>query len=316
MRLVNKRYVVGALFGLVAVAAVACGGGSEDDDAPAPGAPIAPTVAPQVPQPTQPAVAPTPTASAGAASVAPAPTAAPAATQLPTSDEGLFTWAIEDVDQGTKPALALAGDGTPYVAYMLEAQDGFVKNAVRAGSSWDIETLARGYFYGPLDLAIGPDDVAHIAYHDHQDSRFDPVKGDAVYAVFKDGKWTVDAVFDEGHDGWDNRITVDAQGRPHMSGVDPEEFGGQGVEYYFQDDSGAWTVETIGSGPLTYKYATSVAVDPQGGPHITYYDQKNNDLAFASRSGSGWDIAAIDTEGDTGLFSSLVIGQDGTYHVS
>lgn len=60
---------------------------------------------------------------------------------------------------------------------MLEAQDGFVKNAVRAGSSWDIDTLATGYFYGPLDLAIGPDDVAHVTYHDHQDSGFDPAKG-------------------------------------------------------------------------------------------------------------------------------------------
>jgi hypothetical protein len=316
MRLVSKRYLVGALVGLVAVAAVACGGDSDDDDAPAPAAGVVPTAVPQVQTPAPAAALPTPAAPTGVASVAPAATASPSAAQLPAPEEGAFGWAIEDVDEGTKPALALTGAGVPNIAYMLEAQDGFVKNAVRAGSSWDIDILATGYFYGPLDIATGPDDVVHVTYHDHQDSGFDPAKGDAVYAVLRDGTWTVDAVFDDGHDGWDNRITVDAQGRPHMSAVDPEEFGGDGVEYYSQDDSGQWTVEAVGSGSLTYKYATSVAVDPEGGPHITYYDQKNNDLAFASRDGSGWDIALIDTEGDTGLFSSLVIGQDGSYHVS
>ena len=137
MRLVGKRYLVGALVGLVAVAAVACGGDSHDDDAPAPAARVAPKATRQV-QP--PAPAPTPTAPTGVASVAPAATASPFAAQPPAPEEGAFAWAIEDVDEGTKPALALTGAGVPNIAYMLEAQDGFVKNAVRAGSSWDIDT--------------------------------------------------------------------------------------------------------------------------------------------------------------------------------
>ena len=123
----HKRYLVSALFGLVAVAAVACGGDSENDDGSATAASGGPT---GVPQAAQPAAAPTATA-------VPDPRAAVPA---PVSDEGLFTWAIVDVDEGTKPALALTGDGIPYVAYMLEAQDGFVKNAVRSGSSWAIRS--------------------------------------------------------------------------------------------------------------------------------------------------------------------------------
>jgi len=75
-------------------------------------------------------------------------------------------------------------------------------------------------------------------------------------------------------------------------------------------------VESIGSGDLTYQYSTSIAVDPDGSPHIACYDQGGKDLALASRGDAGWDITHIDTDGETGLFSSLVIDADGRFHVS
>ena len=230
-------------------------------------------------------------------------------------EEGL-TWTIEDVDSGTKPALALSSKDVPHIAYMLESQSGFVKNAVRGDSSWDITTVAEGYFYGPLDLAIGADDVPQISYHDHQDSTFQPDKGDAIYASLQEGQWDVKAIFHPGHDGWDNRITVDSQNRPHISAIDPLEFGGNGLQYFGLDDSGTWQVEEVGTGPITYKYATSIAIDPQGHPHITYFDQRDNDLALASKGDSGWSISMVDGEGDTGLFSHLLIDQVGRFHVS
>ncbi len=232
-----------------------------------------------------------------------------------TEGEG-FTWTIEDVDTGTKPALALSSNDVPQISYMLESQSGFVKNAVRGDSSWDITTVAEGYFYGPLDLAIGADDVPHISYHDHQDSTFQPDKGDAIHAFLQDGQWDVKAIFHPGHDGWDNRITVDSQNRPHISAIDPLEFEGNGLEYFALNDSGTWLVEEVGTGPMTYKYATSIAIDPQGHPHITYFDQKDKDLALASKDDSGWSISMVDVAGDTGLFSHLLIDQVGRFHVS
>ena len=296
----QSRYVISLLGVFVAVAAMACGGAASTPT-PTPRPPAPPAAATPTPPPAQ----PTPTAT-------PQPTAAAGA-----QEEGAFSWEIEDVDAGTKPALALTSGDVAYVAYMLEAMPGFVKNAVRNGSTWDVTTVAEGYFYGPLDIAIGPDDVAHISYHDHQDARhFRPEKGDAIYAVLNDGGWDVEPLFDQGHDGWDNRITTDAQGRPHISAIDPEEFGGEGVKYYGQDDAGNWTVETIGTGPLTYKYATSIAIDPDGSPHISYYDQKDKSLALASRDDSGWIFDTVDDDGETGLFSSLVIDQSGRFHIS
>ena len=285
---------------LVVTAALACGGASPTI-APTPPERAAPAAVP----PAQPAAQPTATATPDS----PTAVAAPA-------EQAAFAWAVEDIEAGTKPALALTSDDVPYVAYMLEDQHGFVKSAVRDGSSWDIAIVAEGYFYGPLDIAIGPDDVVHISYHDHQDDTFKPDKGDAAYAVLKDDGWSVQAIFDEGHDGWDNRVAVDSQGRPYISAIDPEDFGGNGVEYYHQDGPGNWVVESVGTGPLTYKYATSIALDPQGNPHITYFDQGNKDLALASREDGEWNISMVDSDGDTGLFPSLLIDEDGRYHIS
>jgi hypothetical protein len=122
-------------------------------------------------------------------------------------------------------------------------------------------------------------------------------------------------MLDEGRDGWDTRITVDAQGRPHISAIDPVEFDGAGVEYYYRDDAGKWTVESVGSAPLTYKWATSIAVDPAGNPHISYYEGKSKNLLLVSRD-AGWSISTIDSDGDTGLFASLVIDGEGCFHLS
>jgi hypothetical protein len=89
-----------------------------------------------------------------------------------TSDN--FNWLVEEVGKGTKPAIAIAPDGTPNIAFMFESQDGFVKAGARIDGAWDISTVADGYYYGPLDIAVGPDGVAQVAWHDHQASGFQP----------------------------------------------------------------------------------------------------------------------------------------------
>lgn len=237
---------------------------------------------------------------------------------LASGDEIIpFDWQIEQVDRGTKPSLALDGADTPTIIYMLERINGWVKAAAWNGSDWDISTVQEGYFYGPLDVAFDGNDVPHISYHDHQDTRFMPEKGDAVHGFLQDGQWKTETLEHPGHDGWDNRLTVDAQNNVHISAMDPKDFGGQGVEYYFVDADGAFFVETIGSGPLTYQFATSIAVNPSGQPHITYYDEPAKSLKLATRTGvDDWTIETVDAQGDTGFFSSLVIDESGGVHIS
>lgn len=226
-------------------------------------------------------------------------------------------WRLQRVDEGTKPALALAPDGSPVIVYMLERQQGWVRIARLAADDWQIEQVADGYFYGPPDVAVGSDGVIHAAYHDHQDSSFQPDKGDAVHVIGQDGTFDLVTATDDGHDGWDNRITVDGDDRPHMVGVDPEEFGGtDGVEYYSLDETGAWVVEPVGSGPQTYRWGASVAVGADGTPWVSYYDGPTSALMLARRSDDGWQVEIVDDASDTGLYSEITIDAAGGQHIS
>ena len=165
-------------------------------------------------------------------------------------------------------------------------------------------------------LRRSPPDVVYTPIDVTSDTTFRTEKGDATVGVRRNGEWNIIAATDEGHDGWDNRITIDFAGKPHMSGIDPVGFGDRGVEYYGIDDSGEWFIEPVGSGPQDYKFATSVAVDPQGNPHVTFQEQTDGDLALASRGPGGWSIELVETEGQVGLFSHLVIDRDGRFHLS
>ena len=96
----------------------------------------------------------------------------------PTTDPDAltkYTWEYVEVGEGAKPALAVDSTGLPGIAYIEEE----IHGRVRYGEwyppdEWNPEyfgsaVVAEGYFYAPLDLAYGPDDRAHIVWHDHQD---------------------------------------------------------------------------------------------------------------------------------------------------
>jgi len=240
-----------------------------------------------------------------------------AATQDAKPNDLSLEWTIHEIAPGTKPALAVDSRGFPTIIYMLERSDGWVRSAKWNGSQWEIATADTGYFYGPPDVAVGPDDILHASYHDHQETRFNPGKGDAVHLFLQNGEWTKQTLEDRGHDGWDNRIAIDNEGDVHISAVDPVDFGGDGVEYYHISRDGSFRVEAIGSGPLSYEFATSIAIGPAGEPYIAYYDQTLTELRLGHRTGNGtWMIETVDNEGDSGLFSSLSIDPKGGIHIS
>lgn len=301
------RYMWG-LGVLAALVAIACGSSATSTPRPEPTPAAAGTVTAPTPNPSPTTLAattpePTPTGP-GEESAATGPSS-----ELQAAVSLGFSWEILDVDDGVKPAIALTSEDVPFVAYMLEARPGFVKNAVLNGTDWEIATLSTGYFYGPLDIAIGPDDAAHISYHDHD-------REDAAYALWDGTEWQVTVIPARGHDGWDNRIVIDSQGKPHISAIFPKDFEGTGVEYYGLDASGQWMVEIVGSVPLTYQFGTSIAIDPQGIPHITFYTPDSKDLALASRTETGWTINIVDDDGNNGRFAALIIDEEGRFHIS
>jgi hypothetical protein len=318
-----NRYlrVLVPLAALVLLAA-ACGG----DDATTTSAPPSQTTAPAPPPATAAPVTATPpvTSTPPATTTAPTTMAPPETVTAPVTDggtvDGGLTFSLADeytairVDDGVKPDLALAPDGTPGITYLLEDRAGFISYADASGG-WVPERVIDGYFYGPIGLAYAPDGVPHIVYHDHQDIEFKPDKGDLTLAIGGDG-WTIEPATDDGHDGWDSTIAIGPDGLVRAAGIDPAQFDStDGVEYY-EFRGGRWNTLAIGSGAVDYEFNVSLAVDPEANPALTYYDTTNADLMFASRNDGVWSIETVDADGDTGRYSSLAFDEAGNAHIS
>ena len=61
---------------------------------------------------------------------------------------------------------------------------------------------------------------------------------------------------------------------------------------------------------------TSLDLDEDGYPHISYGDIGNGDLKYAYQDASGWHIETVDSEGDIGYFTSLALDVGGHPHIS
>lgn len=295
-----RRTWLGSVAALIGIVAVACG---SDGD----------TVAPPEDAPAQDAPA-SPSAAAPADAPADAPPDSPGASNGPFGSTidgaGPWDWSVTSIGQGTKPGIALADDGTTLIAYLLErvGDAGFVNVASGRPGAFSIETLQRGYFYGPLDIAAGPDGAV-VTYHNHDWE-------DASVAIQGASGWEVSRISNGGHDGWDGSLAIAADGSVHVLGIDPVQFGAaEGVEYAVQNGDG-WTVEPVGSGGQPYEWGTDLAVGADGVLHAVYFDAANADLIYARGSAGSWELTPIYTEGDAGRFASIVVDAEGVPHVA
>lgn len=225
-------------------------------------------------------------------------------------------WSARPVGEGIKPVLALDRNGKPAVAYLLEALGGSVSYAA-AADGWRPQTVANGYFYGPIGLAFDKSGRPNVVYHDHQDQRVDLAKGGLGYAVRNGNRWAVSSAAHPGHDGWDSTVAIGRDGVVRAAGILPSQFNSsEGVDYY-ELRGGQWRVTPIGSGPIAYEFNVSLAVDPRSGrPALTYYNDRSADLVFASFDGKRWTRETVAAQGDAGKYSSLSLDRRGRPHIS
>lgn len=211
-------------------------------------------------------------------------------------------WTTNQIsDVGAKPAISISDNDEIYIAYLFEDFVGFVR--LYNHSKNETTELSEGYYYGPLDIAAKGSGEVYVALHDHdvEDQIVIDVKGENI-----DILQTVDS----GHDGWDNSIVVSQNGNIHTSTVDPN----VGIEYGFYD--GAWQVERVIDAEIDYAFATSIALDRDGIPHISFYNEEIQKLQLARKEGRSWSIETVDDNIGTGQFSSIAIDENNQIFIS
>ncbi len=76
----------------------------------------------------------------------------------------------------------------------------------------------------------------------------------------------------------------------------------------------AWQVETVDSTDDMGKH-TSIALDGDGNPHISYYNNTDEDLKYAHYDGS-WQIETVDSTDDMGKETSIALDSSGNPYIS
>ena len=119
-------------------------------------------------------------------------------------------------------------------------------------------------------------------------------------------------------------IAIDSNGFKHISYYDATIYGTPSAIYdlkYATDTSGSWVVTTVDTAGNVGQY-TSIAIDSNDVVHISYFDDTNNDLKYATCSSgcttaSNWDLVSVDTTStNAGEYTSIAIDSNDGVHIS
>jgi outer membrane protein assembly factor BamB len=80
-------------------------------------------------------------------------------------------------------------------------------------------------------------------------------------------------------------------------------------------NGGSWSCETVDSIEQVGRF-TSLALDSNNQPHISYYDDTNGDLKYAKWTGAEWSITTVDSIGDVGKYTSIALDSNNWPHIS
>ncbi len=223
---------------------------------------------------------------------------------------------VDTLSAGTdiNPALAMGWNDYPHIvyAYYNPAQ---IRSAILIGNIWGKTYLTGSMIPYYVSLARKPIGAACISYLNYSVTaewsiRF-TCRTDSGWGAsrFVDSvTWTV----------WNpnfhfHSLALANDDTPHIS-------------YYrgIQDSTarlhhatlvgGTW-VKTPVDGQGTGSYS-SLALDSQNHPHISYHDHMNGDLKYARWDGSQWQVETVESSGIVGRFTSLVVDQDDHPHIS
>ena len=234
---------------------------------------------------------------------------------------------------GLYSSIALDENGYPHISYH-DSRDDYLKYARWNGTDeWvGMEASSRpdtvdasGDVGGYTSIALDSGSNPHISYFDTTNVALRYIRWNEA-----DSEWegwlatgTPDTVDSEGEVGMHSSIALDSSGFPHISYQDVN-----GGLKFARRHEGIWAgmeqdqPEIVDSSGDVGAY-TSIAVDSDGYPHISYHDPGNEYLKYVHWSShDGW--AGVENDqpemlfecGSLGGYTSIALDSEGSPHIS
>ncbi|MGB2346753.1 MAG: putative Ig domain-containing protein, partial [Candidatus Poseidoniaceae archaeon] len=226
-------------------------------------------------------------------------------------------------------SIAIDSNGVLHISYFDDTNKdlkyAICSSGCTTASNWNkvsVDTTGLVGYYS--SMAIDSNDALHISY-------FDDTNKDLKYATCSSGcttasNWNIASIDTSGDVGYYTSIAIDSNDALHISYFDNTNTDLK----YATCSSGCTTasnwntvsVDSFGSSIFSKEVRTDLAIDSNGGVHISYFDNTNDDLKYATCSSgcttaSNWNNVSVDTTDDVvGYSASIGIDSNDVLHIS
>ncbi|MCH7493551.1 hypothetical protein IIA16_02410 [bacterium] len=231
-----------------------------------------------------------------------------------SSSQILASWILQTVDSagtvGAYSSIAVASSGTLHISYWDAAPNNDLKHAWTTGSGWLTEVAdSTGDVGEYTDIFLAGNDP-NISYYDRSN-------GDLKWARIPNfpGAWTTETADSAGDVGTHTSLWGNVAGLHIAYRNEP------GAALKRATIGPPWTFETVDVSADMGLYTSLDGSLIDGSLHVSYYDATTGSLMHAWLDPTipppaAWLTEVVDSGGDVGLYTGMLVDGAGTLHIS
>ena len=215
-------------------------------------------------------------------------------------------WVAETVDAtrgvGGHNAIAVDSNNKLHISYSgNDGTNSLLKYATNGSGSWVTEVVEESFAAVGSSIKTDSQNKAHISYASFRDGDNWQLK----YATNKSGNWATEDLPTIKSVGSSHSLVLDAQDKTHISYAEyrSSPFTNPQLKYV-TNASGSWVASVVDDGEYVGDY-NAIAIDRHGNLYISYRDEANRALKYATKILDNWVTSKVDSSA-AGINSSSI----------